>query len=159
MSRFNAHFEQPSIGCGRVLDGGGKRVHGSQPIIETEYPHRGLDRQPGHEIAMGLDRAGHIAAAVQIEHYAIAAEFRSFQPFRTYPSRVHRLVTDVAGEQMTIGDLVILRSQLRQAAKLYDRGTPSPPRESAKLNNKLKFPACHLTPDLHVPVARVLDWG
>jgi hypothetical protein len=56
-------------------------------------------------------------------------------------------MSDVAWSRMTISDFVILCAQFRQTAKLHDGGAPVMPRESAKLDRKLKFLAFHLTRD------------
>src|SRR6516225_9949013 len=97
---------------------------------------------------MSLYRSGRIAAAVQIQYHAIIAGPRSAQPFSTYSSRIHRLITNVAGERMTLGDFVILSSQFCQAAKLHHGGAPATPREPAKLNHKVKFLTGHVTGNL-----------
>jgi hypothetical protein len=102
-------------------------MRGCEPIVETEHTRHSGDRQAGDEVAMGLDRAGRVAAAVQIEDHAIVATPWSAHPFRTHAAGVHHRVADVAGQRMAIGDIVIPRAQFSETAEFHDGGAPLAP--------------------------------
>ena len=110
-------IEQPAVGGHPVFDSGRKRLFGPQPIIEHE--HCGLSRA-GHlatERTMGVERAHHIPAAVQIQNGPLGLDARRPQPFGRPAGYRQRFDANIVGHPK--GDFFHARPALVQA----DRGT------------------------------------
>ena len=60
------------VGGQGVVERGGERVFGRQPVVENVYRHAAAVRQPGRQAAVRAWRAGGVTAAVQEQHGAIA---------------------------------------------------------------------------------------
>src|SRR5207247_2210203 len=71
--RVDAFFTQPVPGGDGILQRGGKRVLRSEPVIDRgNLGARRRGEAPG-DVAVELERSGHVAAAMQEEDVAVGA--------------------------------------------------------------------------------------
>ena len=110
----HARAEQPAIRGGRVLDGRGERVLGREPVVDHERARLRGARDPRRQLAVRVERADHVAAAVQVEDHAVRAALGHAHPLRRDAPGVDTLVCHVGGEREH------LRHLLEAGAALLD---------------------------------------
>ena len=57
------------VGRGGVLDRGGKRMLGSQPVVEDDHRAPGGESQPAPQSPVAAERSDAVAAAVEVQHH------------------------------------------------------------------------------------------
>src|SRR5208282_349552 len=70
---------------------------------------------------MRIDRADHVATAVQVKHRTSGVGTRRRDPFRLDAARIHRLAFDVGGDGKQRGHLLEIRARLLDRRMARDR--------------------------------------
>src|SRR5271154_3161068 len=94
---------------------------GREAVVDYQHSSFRCARNSSGEIAMRIDRANHVAAAVQVKHRAPIVRAWRRDPFRPDPTGVHRLALDVGGDRKKSCHLVEVRARLLDRRMSRDR--------------------------------------
>ena len=89
-------LDQPSIHSKRVFERRRKRMLRSQAVVGSEDAHPARDAEAREEVPMGVDRAGRVAATVEVEHDAVGVTARLREPLGRHRTRSDGLHADLA---------------------------------------------------------------
>ena len=119
----DAARQQKAVAGERVVDRRRERVLGRQPVVERQRRDLGGAAGLGHQMPVAVERADHIAAAVQVEERRVALVARGEGPFGGDAVRRRRLDPDIGG------DPVFQAARVDVAAALPVVVGPRPARE------------------------------
>ena len=81
-----------------IIQGSRVGVLGSETVVHVQHPGLGPDRHTAHHMAVGVQAAHHIAAAMEVQDDPIALNLRRRHPLGGNPTGVDRLETHPVGD-------------------------------------------------------------
>ena len=96
--RVDPALEEPVPGDHRVVDRRGEGVLGREPVVDGEGVGAGGLREAQDEVAVGVDAADRVAAAVQVEDPAVVGALAMKEPAR-HRARAHVLLAHTLGQR------------------------------------------------------------